>query len=157
MKQQGLCHPKYSKCVQNKQSDWSDFIGWSKQAIWLVQLLTLWRGFEKYLHLRVTKVPFLKSCLWFISFMSDLDHRFHAHRVCVAWRRNVRLSAAIVVSPFNVFRIYVACQNMSARYTLYRDGDQKMPAPTFDPQFDGYRLEVLRFHFFVDPDPEPES
>ena len=42
-------------------------------------------------------------------------------------------------------------------YYNYRDGDQKMPAPTFDPQFDGYRLEVLRFHFFVDPDPEPES
>ena len=33
MAQQGLCHPKFSKCVQNKQSDWSDFKGSSKQAI----------------------------------------------------------------------------------------------------------------------------
>ena len=41
MAQQGLCHPKFSKCVQNKQSDWSDFKGSSKQAIWLVQLHTL--------------------------------------------------------------------------------------------------------------------
>ena len=70
MKQQGLCHPKCSKWEQNKQSDWSDFIGWSKQAIWLVQLLSLWRGFEKYFRLRVTKVPFLKSWWWLISFIS---------------------------------------------------------------------------------------
>ena len=41
MKQQGLCHPKCSKWEKNKQSDWSEFIGWSKQAIWLVQLLSL--------------------------------------------------------------------------------------------------------------------
>ena len=33
MAQQGLCHQKFSKCVQNKQSDWSDFKGSSKQAI----------------------------------------------------------------------------------------------------------------------------
>ena len=33
MAQQGLCHPKFAKCVQHKQSDWSDFKGSSKQAI----------------------------------------------------------------------------------------------------------------------------
>ena len=70
MEEQGLCHPKCPKWEQNKQSDWPDFIGWSKQAIWLVQFLSLWRGFERYFCLRVTKVPSLKSCLWLISFIS---------------------------------------------------------------------------------------
>ena len=74
MQQQGLCHPKCSKWEQDKQSDLSDFIGcWSKQAIWFVQLLSLWRGCERYFLLWVTKVPFLKSCLWLISFISGSD------------------------------------------------------------------------------------
>ena len=63
MKHKGLCHLKCSKCVRNKQSDWSDFISWTMQAIWLVQLHSLWRGFEKYFRLRVTKVPFLPEIL----------------------------------------------------------------------------------------------
>ena len=83
MKQQGLCHPKCSECLQNKQSDWSDFRGWSKQAIWLVQLHSLWRGFEKYFRLRVTKVPFLKSCLWLISSISGVNpQKRKRHRTC---------------------------------------------------------------------------
>ena len=73
MKQHGLCHPKCSKCVQNKQSDWPDLLCWSKKAIWLVKLHSLWGGFERYFRLRVTKVPFLKSCLGLISFISGGD------------------------------------------------------------------------------------
>ena len=60
MNQQGLCHLKRSKWEQIKQSDWSDFIGWAIQAIQLGQLLSLWRGLEKYFCYRVIKVPFLK-------------------------------------------------------------------------------------------------
>ena len=63
MKQQGLCHLKCSKWEQSKQSDWSDLIGWANQAIWLVQLLSLCNGFEKYFCFRVTKVLLLKSPL----------------------------------------------------------------------------------------------
>ena len=73
MKQQGLCHLKCSKWEQSKQSYWSGFIGWSNQAIWLVHLLSLWRGFEKYFRLRETKFPFLKSSLWLISFICGQD------------------------------------------------------------------------------------
>ena len=63
MKQQGLCHLKHSKWDQRKHSDWSDFIGWANQAIWLVRLLSLWRDFEKYFRFRVAKVMFLESPL----------------------------------------------------------------------------------------------
>ena len=34
----------------------------SKQTIWLVRLISMWRGFENYFQYRVTKVMFLKSC-----------------------------------------------------------------------------------------------
>ena len=48
---------------QNNQSHWSDFMGWLKQTIQLVRLITLWRGEEvlRNFQFRLAKVPFLKS------------------------------------------------------------------------------------------------
>ena len=43
------------------------FISWSKEAIWLVRLISMWRGFEKYFQFRVTKVQCLKCPLWMVS------------------------------------------------------------------------------------------
>ena len=60
----------WAKYEQNKKFDWSDFIGWSKQTIWWVQLFCIWRGFETHFHFIVTRVPFLKSCLQVVSFVS---------------------------------------------------------------------------------------
>ena len=56
-----LCHRKCYALDQNKQSDWSTFIGWSKEVISLVQFSTHLKRFVKYFHFRVTTVPFLKS------------------------------------------------------------------------------------------------
>ena len=71
-----LCHLKCSHFEQEKHSDWSNGIGWSKQTIWLVQLLAMFRGFEKYFRFRGTIFPFLKRPLQAVSFVSGYNQFF---------------------------------------------------------------------------------
>ena len=114
MKQHGLCHPKCSKCVQNKQSDWSDFIGWSKQAIWLVQLHSLRKGFEKYF-----RYVALRSCrpmirdgspCSFRSYILDLDElsrrlfvsRCSNHEIWKLWTSSIAPGSSISIFFFQL-------------------------------------------------------
>ena len=67
------CHPrqKYNRTIHDHH-----FIGWSKQLIRLVRLISPWRGCEKDIHFKVTKVPWNPVWQLYLCICAELPTGF---------------------------------------------------------------------------------
>ena len=110
-KQQGLCHLKCSKCVQNKQYDWSHFIGWSKPAIRLVQLHTLRSKVGR----NRDKFPFLGDK----SFVPEMLFAIDIFYICSGVQKSVH-EVAKIPPPDSLLPLARISRNLLNRYMHFR-------------------------------------